>query len=524
MGNLSKSQPDYINGVCLVHVEHKTLSPNARILSIPSVIHDVKTRVRIISAQPFSYPVAIHASCQCNELLALYNRHCIDRSYLKFNLRDWKRAAKLELPYEELDTLSLFDVVRSYSGPKRAQYRSGYFSLMREGWSEWFTRIKMFIKPDRYSQADIGSKMPRAIQFRSKEYNLCLASYLKPVEEFVYNEIKINDRRVICKGLSPMARGHLVYAKLQDFVNPVYFEIDHSKFDSTVRVEHLKSLHKYYQRFYPRDQQLRKLLRHQLNNKGVTKSGIKYEVKGTRMSGDFDTGLGNSIINYWCLRGWLRRCGFKKFDIVLDGDDSIVIVEKNEEYKAKPGLFEHLGFETKFFVKYDIHQVDFCQSRLMITPFPNFVRSPLRALSHTNVVLRSYGKKTYLEWAAGIGRCELSLNPGVPILQVLGLKLSTCSQRFYFDESTKWRMGSIKTRMKFHVITDQSRYEFYRCWGIDPAMQEAIEDGITAPSLLMRDNSNESTNSTLLSTASDRFQTLCPSIDECWSQISWDRS
>lgn len=517
--------PASLDGVCVGHVELGQLGPGARITYLPRIEHNAKTRIRILNALPGSYQVRVHSSCVCNELVSLHNRHLVDRTYLPFNEvihnRAWRKAG---LPVEFVTPLTTRQVVDLYSGPKKKAYYKAWMELSQEGYSSRLAKVSMFVKPDKYSADGVLDKAPRAIQYRSRHYNLLLASFLHPVEQFCYKNIKIDGSRVIVKGLSPLDRGHLFQFKKSKFKDPIYFEIDHSKFDSTVRVEHLRALHKYYRKFHPRSTMLARLLRAQLRNTGKTKGGIKYTVEGTRMSGDYDTGLGNSILNYVVLAGWLRECGITRYDIMLDGDDSIVIVEAMMEAKAQPLVFAQLGFETKFAIKYSEHDVDFCQCRFMSEPVPNFVRNPLRMMSGINISLRSYSIKYYARLTKGIGLCEQALNPGIPIVQALARHYTKITERPVFNQQQKLRMQGTKWKMKPTNVTSEARYQYYQCWGIDPAMQEAIECEITGPLYFEREVQDSvkynyvATSSTVLR-AAQRFSTLGTSCSECWRAL-----
>lgn len=524
-------QPVWREGVCNVNNKLGQLSKLAWVKA-PSVIkHESKTKFHIVSPQNFGYQLAIHSSCVCNELQAIYSRHCIDRSYLAYDNDVWKRAARAfdrVVPYKHLERLHPLEIIKGYSGAKRKNYYGAWLQLAEHGLKKQDTYVSMFIKPDRYSADQIKSKAPRAIQFRSMEYNIMFATYLKPVEEWLYAELAfgVSNTRIICKGLSPMGRAHLFREKLDYFEDPIYLELDHSKFDSTIRVEHLRSCHKIYKKFVGRKLQFHQLCEAQINNKCFSKGGIRYGIKGTRMSGDFDTGLGNSIINAICLYGFLQECGIMKFDIILDGDDSVIIIERGDELKCQFEIFESMGFETKHFIKYNIHKVDFCQCRYMDVPQPNFVRNPIRAISHSTVKLGRVGNRTYREWAAGVGMCELSLNQGIPVLQILGYKLARSSQRYYLDQDTRFRMGRVKLMNRLSVITDEARCQFWECWGIDPSMQEEIESQLTGPTYFgTRTKSDISQPEYGQENASvwgsgTRFCAMDADIDSAWRTVS----
>lgn len=463
--------------MCVKHQELFALSPNARIVRGPRE-HCVNTTTFVLNnAYTSTYRVVTHAGCICNEYRALTNRHLVDRSYIKFDASYYRRCARKvvrELDSATIDPVSYFDVISGYTGPKRKTYLRALEDINTYGFDKRWAYIKMFVKPDKYPAAKAAVKPPRAIQYRTPAYNLLMARYLKPMEEWFYQQTSPGGFRFIAKGLNNVQRAELLRDQTLTFKNPAFILLDHAAFDSTINVDHLKSTHNFYKRLNP-SRRLQDLLKYQLKNKGFSKHGIRYTIKGTRMSGDYDTAFGNSFINYVVLRSWLRYNQVKG-EIILDGDDSIVVVERSDIARLNFDHFEKCGFETKHQIVYNINEVEFCQSKYLPTEPPRFSRDPIRALSRLNISIKSYHGSGWRRYQAGIGRAEMALNQGVPILYRVGEKLAALSQRPIFDTETAYK---IQVDTTFIPVTDAVRVAFWRAWGISPAEQLSIESDYT---------------------------------------------
>lgn len=375
-----------------------------------------------------------------------------------------------------LEKWSLNQVIDGYQGNKRRIYVHAAVDLAKQGFQKRWANVQMFVKPDRIPEWQCEDKMPRAIQYRKPHYNLAAGQYIKPYEHECYMQLTmdvVSGTRIIAKGLNNEQRAELLVAKADHFSNPLYLAIDHSKFDSTINQHHLRSTHQLYQRAFA-SRNLHILMKQQLNNSGFTKGGIRYKVKGTRMSGDPDTGLGNSIVNAIALRGFLRHKGVERFDILLDGDDSVVIVERDEYVRGgETAIFKRLGFETKIEYTEYIQEVDFCQSRIVFTPSPVFVRNPLRVLSHACVAQKTYAWWQYRGWLAAVGECEMACNYGVPVLAEFGRQLAKYTGARVYDDDLRWRMQGRKP--KFKEVNMQARISFYNAWQIPVQTQLYLE-------------------------------------------------
>lgn len=372
-----------------------------------------------------------------------------------------------------------------YTGGKRRVYLRAREMVKLYGFEKRFANISMFVKPDKYYHDDVANKAPRAIQFRSPMYNILVGCYLKPFEHAIY-ATELLGARIIAKGLNNVDRARNIVQASQLFANPLYLLVDHSKFDSHIRTEMLKELHKLYVK-QAGDEYLRYLLSFSIVNKGYTKAGIRYSVNGTRMSGDYDTGLGNTIINIAVLKAYLGRV---KHHMLVDGDDSVVIIEASDYASLKFNVFDKMGFKTEMQVVDQLVEVEFCQAKLLPVDPPRFARDYKRVFSKMQVSNKMYDCKTVPRYVAGLGLGELAASNGVPMVDPMARKIALLSDRPIFTDDyhsrTYGEAGEALT------ITAEVRAAYCQAWGYSIAEQLAIErsDFTLISALLKSDNFN----------------------------------
>lgn len=412
-------------------------------------------------------------------MISLHNRHLVDRSDIPFDRELWLRTTRetMRRYYPKfIEQKTYQQVIDRYTGGKKKLYMAAKRIIEEEGLSRRHATVKMFVKPDRWPVGVIEEKDPRAIQYRNPVYNLALLKYISPYEDFIYENVKygvVSNTRVIAKGLNQVQRAELFLEKVSHFKRPRFVCIDHSRFDSCINCEHLKSTHRKYMRAMG-TAELRKLLRWQLRNKCYSRGGIKYKTKGTRMSGDPDTGCGNTIVNLDTLWGVLRELGITKYDILVDGDDSVIIVEEHDIGKFNKTVFERFGFNTKLEIVKEIEDVEFCQSKIIRTEPPRFVRKPVRAMSHSMACRNEYKPQQYEEWLAGVGMCEMAMNSGVPVMWEYARQLAATNDKRLLDQDYVWKMGSYACKSDIPV-TLEARMSFQKAFGIDICMQLILE-------------------------------------------------
>lgn len=456
----------------------------ARIVSVPPKHCDHTTRFSISQVIQPSYQVSIHNSCSCNEMQSLVKRHLIDWSAkagaVTVNrklIRGFTKKFKKMLCFK-VKTTPYQTIINKFSGPKKRRYIEALKRIRAGKRIKPWSKIGMFVKPDKYPDGDIKDKSPRAIQYRNPCFTLMLSKFLHDIEEKYYQIEDWTGQRVVAKGLNNIGRATNIVEASKLFRNPAYFLLDHSKFDAHVTVEHLLWIHSIYRWLYrgqgSKIKTLNELLKKQLKNVCYTKNGIKYIVLGTRMSGDSDTALGNTLLNHLMISIVFQHV---KHHILVDGDDSVVIVEATDVNKIDLSLFKQLGMHTTCEVVRNLNDVEFCRSKLLVADPPRFAREPIRALSNLNVCLKNYDDKTLLRHIAGLGLCEAAASAGVPILGVIGKKMALAHDRALIDDDMMFRaMQTHGMIVQEAEVTMDVRLQFYQAFGITPEAQMRIED------------------------------------------------
>lgn len=346
--------------------------------------------------------------------------------------------------------------------------------------------IKMFLKDDKYHDTEKAANFlgyeveckpsaPRCIQYRNKRYCLRLATYLHPIEEHCYKFTDWTDTPVFSKGRNMLQRGQDLHKKWSQFAFPKAILLDHSKFDAHIGSELLNLERQYYQACND-SSELAFLLNCQQVNVGRTKNNTRYVTKATRMSGDQNTGLGNSLINYAILKSFVNHYKLKA-SIYVDGDDSVIVIE-DEGIKYDLDYFTQFGMVTKGDETVDFSQVEFCQTRpVELEQGWTMVRNPYRLLTRMPWTVKDLSPRQLKPYLASIGRCELALGMGAPIGQYIGQKLAALSDKHILTD-LEWvaKQQNYKPR-RAHLVppTAKVRDSYAAAWGISPDQQRVLE-------------------------------------------------
>lgn len=426
-----------------------------------------------------------HKACVCNEICALTKRHQYDTGAMYVSegdviLQELDKLVKSNNGYYPLTRNTFQQVINHYSGAKRAEYERGAKSLESEHLDiKKDAKVRMFLKDDKYNISESGFefKPPRCIQFRNKRYGISLAAYLQPLEHEVYTLRDVTGTRVFAKSRNLDDRAKDLAAKWAFFKDPVALCLDHSKFDCHVKVEHLEQEHEFYKRWFPSDRKLAKLLRMQKRNRGSTRNGTTYRTMATRMSGDQNTGLGNSVINYGMLAAFM---GKRKAGYYIDGDDSVIIIERSDLRGLSVKFFSEFGMSTKLEVVKEFESIEFCQCRPVFDGVSwHMVRNPFRALARLPWVVKKNHLSCIGRYIKSVGMCELSMNLGIPVMQHVATAMIQygdgkymITDRHYMAKTMKikpWNSSPVPIRS----ITRES---FARAWGISVEDQIRFEN------------------------------------------------
>jgi len=413
--------------------------------------------------------------CACNEYMSVLQRHVVEQ-------RPCTSDAAIRMFLVADDILSWTtcyalvrrsrtDVIATRPARMKKRYRNvkDQHVQIRTG--------KAFIKFEKteMEKADEGKiVVPRMIQYRGSEYTLSLARYSTVMEEFLkcadHPGMESNDGYpFIAKGLNAKDKASLLSALWGRRKNPVAYLIDHSKFDSMVNETH-QLLERYIMvKTFGECATLDWLYSNQSVNSFVSQSGIRYKFPFRRCSGDANTSLGNSLINYCILRSV-----YPDALILVDGDDSVVITDG---YRDIPN-FEEYGMNTKIDHTVVFEHIEFCQSRPVMTPEGWVMcRNPMRAISRMNMRLGpNVCQRSFLH-TVGIG--EGLCSSYMPIISVMARRFRELGKGGkYRPWDLDYRIKVDRWDDKFNYPTDQVRASFAVAWGICPAEQRMVESKI----------------------------------------------
>lgn len=342
----------------------------------------------------------------------------------------WRKLSKFARRYRG-GAMSWGETALSYSGALRRRYQEAARSLEEDGLSsyqDW--TIRAFLKTEKNRQPGKAMK-PRLIYPRSPRYNLELASRLKPFEHWLWGRLTgsvlgCGVSRLVGKGLNPRQRANLIKRKFSNFRSCVCFEADGKAFEAHVGPSSLAKEHGVYAAAFPGDGRLRFLLSKQLELRGTTSCGAKFERAGARASGDFNTGMGNSLIFLVEVVSALGTFNLSNFDVLVDGDNVLVFLEREEAPAVLESFSDAILASSGHEVLLErpasrLEDIRFGGSApidLGGTEGWTMVREYHRVLSgafSSHIYLRE--AKFAKEWMAGVAMCELSCALGVPVLQ-----------------------------------------------------------------------------------------------------------
>lgn len=406
------------------------------------------------------------------------------RAFRSDELQEFRQTVLNHMPH--LPVLSRADTVQLFHGAKRKVYENAFQSLLRDAINLTDSFLTSFVK---FEKQHLG-KAPRLINPRDPRFNLELARFLKHSEHHFFRAINkawgAHTPATVIKGMDAKRSASVMRAKWDRFRDPVAVGLDATKFDMHVSQRGLKYEHSFYMGLFPGRQLLRQLLNWQLVNRGTAycKDGtVKFQMKGTRSSGDMNTSLGNCILMCAMLWAWCRRCGIDA-ELANNGDDCVVIMECEDLEVFMKGLdkyFRALGFamavETPV---YEFEQIEFCQTHPVWTVNGWVMVRNLTACLQKDLMclIPVQNNEVYRRWLGAVGDCGLASSHGVPCLQAwYSMIRKNGTKPRQTDIEATFRNTSQMTRVfeGSDEVTAESRASFYYAFGVDPDCQRGLE-------------------------------------------------
>lgn len=438
---------------------------------------------------------AVHANCQHNEIAALAWRSLAplpggpDPVLAASVLRTFTRLRTLASRFRGT-RWSLLETALSYGGSLRRRYIEAERSLRVDGpLTGRDARLRAFLKAEKVGSAKDAK--PRMIFPRSPRYNLCLASWLKPFEHWLWGFLTAkrlfggSNTRVVGKGLSPRRRANVIRRKFDAFRDCVCFEVDGKAFEAHVVEGLVRQEHAVYRAAYPGDTGLSRVLDRQ-RFAGVTTGGVKFSRRGGRASGDFNTGMGNTLIMLSTCVAVLGSYGIH-YDILVDGDNALVFLEGVDSRRVLTSFAQDVFVATGFEMTLEkpvsyVEGIRFGRSApLCLGPFWTMVREPWSVLSGAYASHRWLREPFFgRRWVNGVARCELSLALGVPVLQAAALSVlrqTESRKRVPVEALADYFVVGAYLAGEGDVVevSREARLSFERAFGMSVAEQLAVE-------------------------------------------------
>lgn len=388
-------------------------------------------------------------------------------------------------------------VIRMYRGFRRRRYESAKKTLNLVG-PFVDSRVKMFVKMEgiKFTHDKVNPAC-RAIQFRSPEYQLQIATYIKPIEHILYRAVGPKPypaSQFIAKNLNGFQRAQLLRKKFDDMPGCEILMLDASRFDGHV-TPYLNAIeNNFYTTICP-DSYFRKMLKARSVNKGSARGegfSVSYSLKGGRMSGDMDTASSNCLLMSTML-ALLGSTFCSDYDFLVDGDDSVFFYRGPSLLDSTiKEFFLECGMEMKIDNRTtDFWSLDFCQGKPVELPRGvSLVRDPLKVMSKVGINDKFFDPTLRCRILEVLSLGELSLVRGCPILQHFFDKLLSISRRALGKtkrKKLKMDWMSYRQRNEFRgewwkrevlPITPRARETFSQAWGITIKEQLSLEKQI----------------------------------------------
>lgn len=375
-----------------------------------------------------------------------------------------------------------------YKGRRRTIYQQAADGLVLKPIRPRDAYLSTFVKAEKINLSNKPDPAPRVIQPRNPRYNVELGRFLLPLEHKVYDAIdEVFGSPTIMSKYNSVDQAAVLREKWDKFREPVCVGLDASRFDQHVSEQALKFEHDFYRMVFGSRKDLSMLLSWQLTNKGfarATDGSFSYIRKGSRMSGDMNTSLGNKFLMCAMGKTYLDQLQIK-YEFANNGDDCLVFIERSN-LKKLSGLQTYFrGFGFKIVTEkpvFEFEHVEFCQCRpLFCNNIWRMVRNVKTCLlKDVTSVNLGHDVTQYRAWLADIAGCGLSFAADVPILGAYYRMLQRFGQagRYHGDDSmfNCYRTLSKNSRISSTVPDALGRYSFWLQTGIHPDGQQAIEN------------------------------------------------
>jgi hypothetical protein len=377
--------------------------------------------------------------------------------------------------------------VEYYKGRRKALYQSAVDGLVLKPVRVHDSYLSTFVKAEKVNFSDKLDPAPRVIQPRRPRYNVEIGRYLLPLEHKMYDEIDgLFGSPVIMSKYNSTQQAKIIVDKWNMFTKPVCIGLDASRFDQHVSVQALQFEHGVYNDLF-RSGKFAELLSWQLRNTGFARcetGKFKYVKKGSRMSGDMNTSLGNKLLMCLMAKSYIdtKKC---RIEFVNNGDDCLLFLESKDlrHVADLQSYFVDFGFkivcETPV---YEVEHIEFCQCRpLYCNGIWRMVRNVKTCLlKDVTAVNLAHDTNMFRSWLFDVAGCGSAFSADVPVLGEFYRMLARFgTEGNYHDKDAAfncYRTLSKGMHIPFDYPDDQGRFSFWMQTGLTPDAQKELEN------------------------------------------------
>lgn len=399
----------------------------------------------------------------------------------------YKRAVAAYIGRQSPVTRQQF--VEYYKGPRRTIYQAAADGLVLKPVRPQDSHLSTFIKAEKVNLSIKPDPAPRVIQPRRPRYNVELGKFLLPLEHKVYDAIdKLFRSPTIMSKYNSFQQADILYQKWSSFNHPVCIGMDASRFDQHVSEAALKFEHSFYELVFGKDKELLQLLKWQINNVGyalATDGKFKYTKRGSRMSGDMNTSLGNKFLMCLMAKAYIDtlRC---RVEFVNNGDDCLLFLEKKDLKRLSTlnKYFADFGFKiVQEPPVYEFEHIEFCQCKpIKCNGIYRMIRNVKTCLLKdvTSVTL-GHDVLAYRRWLKSVADCGLAFCADIPVMGAFYRMLSRFGVEGNLMQGKVCAFNCYATLSKnakidFSQPDTQGRYSFWLQTGIHPDAQLELEN------------------------------------------------
>jgi len=394
--------------------------------------------------------------------------------------------------------MSHMQFVDEYKGRKRSRYLNALDRIRCTRCDlESEARLTVFVKFEKTDRTSKVDPVPRVISPRDPRYNIRVGRYLKRLEKQMFVDLStLFGHPTVMKGYNAYEVANLLQEKWDMFKHPVAVGLDASRFDQHVSLEALRWEHEMYLQYFTGKHQkrLRKLLKLQEVNHcfGSCPDGeLRYDIVGTRMSGDMNTSMGNCLLMCSMIKAFSLEHGVK-CQLANNGDDCVLFMEEEDYERVRPLVFPwflKLGFNMVVEPpSHALEEIEFCQMRPIFDGCRWIMcRNPITGIVKDSVLLKPWGGSSFFQgWLDAVGTGGMAIAGCLPVFQEFyALLIRSGCKRPISEDLLPWNVMQMGKGMdrKYGIITPAARASFYWAFGISPDEQLCLEEHYASMSI-----------------------------------------